>query len=189
MRSRTLVLLRAAVAIVVVLGVAAWVWRTYVYPWKLHAIQRAVAGIGGVTISAYGGYSDLVMEEIWVELSLGNERKLRLWDLDAQSFLPNGRFSVQRIGPWTPAVNRAGVARVPDSLYFGAEGDWSLLEPLRIESVAQLVTNYDSIVKVIEGWPLCPQRETRADSLGEVTYCRRPYASPTQNGPTYAPPW
>lgn len=149
-------------------ALAGWAWQTRVYPWRLTRIQQGFASIPGARIVASGGYSDITLEEVWVEVAIKSGGTLRLRDFGSDSFEVGGIFALQRAGPWMPALTR-----YDGDLYFGPRGEARALLPQTLNSISAIVEHYDTLVQTIERWPTCPAQADGRDDVGAFQYCKR----------------
>src|SRR5262245_31289975 len=147
--------------------------RTY------NQVRAELAKIPGITVVDAGGYFDdgYLLEDIYAELEVIGKGRLHLRGLTLSSFSKGGKFAVDRVGSWTPAVNRLHVARRGDTLGFGGGGEAHVLMPPAAESVADLVERYDELLTTVEKWPEHPLVAQASDSVGTILYSRKRFGS------------
>jgi len=104
-------------------------------------------------------------ENIRADLQVGNEGRLLLCDLSAESFSGTRPFILARVGDWVPSVRAERdmgrmrfVAGCPNSVDIGPGSAFLDLVPFSLRSPADVVAHYEELSRIIASWPDRPTR-------------------------------
>ena len=167
----------------------------YWYYAEYREIRSRVGAIPGVHIIRMGGLHDTEYEDIWAEISVAGKGMLELQALTVSSFDKGQgpRIVLRRIGPWIIDVEGEGFLGAwmqatgnptkskftGGALELGSAGAFTSMFPCDLNTVQDVIGDYDEIVRVLTAWPNVPARKTLVASNGTVhRYGLIPITSP-----------
>jgi len=150
------------------------------------AIRAALQGLPGVEVIDVVGSDEMWPligpEEIRADLKVGNGGRLLLCDVTSESIKGNRPFMIARVANWTPIVNTSRdegrmrfVAGCFDSVDVGRDSAFLELVPFPLQSVSDVVFNYDRLNGLVESWPETPKRIPAKNGTDWIEFHKQPF--------------